>query len=86
MEFLWLDTLPREALAAWPFGSDPPFLLPQSWEDIQGQLCALESYFSSSSALSSVQEDTINLQFYTLELQVPKKIQGFSGAVSLFDF
>lgn len=61
MEFLWLNTLPGEALAAWPLGSDPPFLLRQSWEDIQGQLCALESYFSSSSALSSVQERAAQL-------------------------
>lgn len=56
MGFLWLDTLPGEALAAWPLGSDPPFLLRQSWEDIQAQLCALESSFSGSSALSPLQE------------------------------
>lgn len=61
MEFFWLATLPGEALAAWPLGSNLPFLLQQSWEDIQGQLCALESYFSGSSALSPVQEYMINL-------------------------
>lgn len=56
MGFLWLDPLPVEALTAWPLGSNPPFLLRPSWEDVQGQLCALESYFSGSSALSLVQE------------------------------
>lgn len=86
MGFLWLDPLPGEALAAWPLGKNPPFLLRQSWEDIQGQLCALESYSCGSSSLSPVRECKINLQFYTLELQVPYKFQCFSGASSLFGF
>lgn len=57
-------------------------LLRQSWEDIQGQLCALESSFSNFCALSVslVQEDRINFQFHTLELQVPNKVQCFSGS------
>ena len=75
-----------EALADWPLGSNPPFLFQPSWEGIQGQLCALESHFSGSSALSPVQEYKINLQFYTLELQVPYKFQCFSGAGTLFVF
>lgn len=84
--FLWLDPLPGELLAARPLGIDTPFLLQQSWEDIQGQLYALESYFSGFSALSPGQKYKINLQFYTLKLQVPYKVQCFSGASSLFGF
>lgn len=84
MGLLWLDPSPAEVLAAWPLGSDPLFLLRQSWEDIQGQLYALE--FFGSSAHSPVQKYKINLQFYTLELQVPYKVQCFSGASSLFGF
>ena len=86
MGSLWLDPSPEEALAAHPLGSDPPFLLQQSWEVIQGQLCDLESCVSGSSALSLVQEYEINLQFYTPGLQVPYKFQCFSGASSLFGF
>lgn len=85
MGLLWLDPSPAEALAAWPLGSNPLFLLRQSWEDIQGQLYALE-IFSGSSALSPVQKYKINLQFYTPELQVPYKVLCFSGASSLFGF
>lgn len=84
--FLWLGSSSGEVLAVRPLGSGPPFLVRQSWEDIQGQLCALESGFSDSSALSLVQEDKINLQFHTLELQVPNKVQRLSGARSLFGF
>lgn len=72
--------------AAWPWGSGPSFLLRQSWEDVQGQLCDLESCFSGSLALSLMQEHRINLQFHTLELQGPYRVQCFSGASSLLGF